>query len=48
LYRAHVALDEFKSRWSLSHVIGSPYLRVLSTSPTSDKSSDHPCFMRLV
>ena len=39
---AHVSLKWSKSCWPLPHVIGSPYLRVLSASLTSDKPSNHP------
>jgi hypothetical protein len=40
LYGAHVALEQFISRWPLPHVTGSPGRRVLSASPTSIRPSD--------
>ena len=47
LNEQNVSLEESKSCWPLPHVIGSPYFRVLSASPTSDKPSSHPRFAGL-
>src|SRR5665648_957438 len=39
--------NRFNFRWPLPHVAGSPYLRVLSVSKTSDRPSDYPHFVSL-
>ena len=44
---AHVSLEEFKSCWPLPLATGSPCLRVLPASPTSDKPSGHSRFAGL-
>ena len=41
-YGAHVSLERFNPRWPLPHVAGSPDLRVLSASLTSDRPSGLP------
>ena len=47
LNEAHVSMDRFNPRQPLPHVVGFPYLKVLSVGKTPAVTSRHPCFVGL-